>query len=229
MNRIRSRVRQGFFIGSAGAALVLMSGCSSFRTEMGVPVHTRVGEFAQGQTRVETVMSKMGPPDSVTKLPGGFAFLYEHSVFTEFQLGVSVNYSVLRYFKFIHAWNKLQHEAFVLTFDERGVLRNAGSGESREDLGGGSAVQVLVSVMSLSDISNVLRPADEHDWGEELLQPLPIVLNSAQSLRNGQHGFQQRIAPEYAGQHTLEMAKPKTEREKKKIKRNYTSQSTGPL
>jgi len=54
-------------------------------------------------------------------------------------------------------------------------------------------------------------------------------LNSAQSLRNGQHGFQQRIAPEYAGQQTLEMTKPKTEREKKKIKRNYTSQSMGPL
>ncbi len=228
MNRLRSRIRPGVCTFGAGVALVL-SGCSSFRTEMGAPVHARVGEFTQGQTRVETVMNKMGPPDSVTRLPGGFAFLYEHSVVSEFQLGISVNYSVLRYFKFIHAWNKLRQEAFVLTFDEHGVLRNASSGESREDLGGGNAVQVLVSVMSLSDVSKVLRPADEHGWGEELLQPLPVVLNSAQSLRNGQHGFQQRIAPEYAGQQTLEMTKPKTEREKKKIKRNYTSQSMGPL
>lgn len=224
MNWTRSRLWPRFFSCGAGVAMVLMSGCSSFRTEMGREVHVRVGEFAEGQTRVDTVMSKMGPPDSVTRLPEGFAFLYEHSVMSEFQLGISVNYSILRYFKFIHAWNKLQQEAFVLTFDERGILRNASSGKSRENLGGGNAVQVLVSVMSLSDISNILRPADAHGWGEELLQSPPVALNSAQSLRNGQHGLHQRIAPEYAGQHTLEMTKPKTEREKKKVKRNYTAQ-----
>jgi hypothetical protein len=207
--------------GTAGVALLFLSACSSFRTEMGPPVQGRPSEFTNGQTRVETVLRKMGPPDCVTRLPEGFAFLYEHSIVSEFQLGISVNYSFLRYFKFIHAWNRLDEEAVLLTFDDDGILRTASSSEWREDLGGGTAAQFLVSVMSLSDISKILRPADAHRWGEELLQPAPVALNSAQSLRSGAHGLQQRISPDYVGQQTLEMTKPKTEKEKKRIKRNY--------
>lgn len=148
---------------------------------------------------------------------------------SEFQLGISINYSFLRYFKFIHAWNRLDQEAFLLTFDEQGILRNASSGKLSENLGGGSAVQFVVSVMSLSDMSRFLQPADANAWGNMLLQPPPVALNSTQSLRTGANGLQQRIAPDYVGQHTLEMTKPKTEREKKRIKRNYQGQQTGPL
>ena len=86
---------------------------------------------------------------------------------------------------------------------------------------GGSAVQILFVSISLSDVSKILRPADAHNWGKQLVQPLPIGLNSAQSLRNGEHGLQLRISPDYVGQQTLEMTKPKTEKEKKRIKKNY--------
>jgi hypothetical protein len=79
--------------------------------------------------------------------------------------------------------------------------------------------------MSLSDLSRFLRPADAHSWGQALLEPAPIALNSAQSLRTGDHGVrQQRMTPDYAGQHTLEMAKPKTEKERRRIKKNYQIQ-----
>jgi hypothetical protein len=54
-----------------------------------------------------------------------------------------------------------------------------------------------------------------------MLQPPPVALNSAQSLRTGQNGLEQRLAPAYAGQHTLEMPTPKTEKEKKRLKKNY--------
>jgi hypothetical protein len=201
--------------------LWLLTGCSSFRTEMGRPLPTNETAFAEGKTSVENVLHELGAPNQVTRLPDGFAFLYEHSVVSEFQLGFSVNVSVFRWLKFIKAWNRLTQQSLLLTFDEQGVLRSAGTGDWEEGLGGGTAVQVLFTAMSLSDVSDLLRPADALFWGTRLLQPPPVAINSAQSLRTGEHGLQQRVAPRYVGQHTLEMTEPKTEREKKQIKRNY--------
>jgi hypothetical protein len=170
-------------------------------------------------------VQQLGPPDSATRLPEGFAFLYEHSVIREFQIGISVNYSIFRYVKFIHAWNSLDQEAVLFSFDNHGVLQNASSKRWKENLGGGSAVQFVLTVASLSDVSKFLRPADAHSWGSALLERPPVALNSGQSLRTGEHGLrQQRLAPDYVGQHTLEMARPKGEKERRRIKKNYQGQ-----
>jgi len=210
-------------------ALCLLTGCSSFRTELGRPVAAKTGGFAEGQTGVDAVVRDLGPPNAITRLPDGFAFLYEHSRMSEFQLGISANLPVIRWFKFVKAWNHLNQESLLLTFDNQGVLRSVGTRKWEESLGGGSAVQILFVAMSLSDVSDFLYPADAHVWGKSLLQPLPVTLNSAQSLRTGEHGLQLRSAPDYAGQHTLEMKVPATERFKKKIKRDYQSQPPNPL
>lgn len=208
----------------ASAALCLLVGCSSLRTEMGQPVQAKAEDFAEGRTRVDRVVRELGPPNQATRLPDGFAFLYEYTRLSEFQLGFSMNLPVIRWFKFLKAWNHLDQHSLVLTFDEQGVLRSAGAGSWKESMGGGGGVQILFTVMSLSDVSELLHPADAHSWSQLLLEQPPIALNSAQSLRSGEHGFQQRIAPDFAGQHTLEMTMPKTEREKKKIKKNYQSE-----
>jgi len=210
-----------FIIPWVGASLLVLSGCSSFRVEMGRPLSVKASEF-EPQASVETVLRQAGPPDRVSALPGGFAFLYEFSRVKEFQLGISVDVSFLRYFKFVHAWNRLDQEVLLLTFDDRGLLLGAGTGQWTDKLGDGSAVQFLVQVMSLSDVSRILSSADAQFWAKWLLQPLPVTLNSANSLRTGAHGLQQRVAPEYAGQQTLEMAKPKTEKEKKRARKAKT-------
>jgi hypothetical protein len=140
---------------------------------------------------------------------------------SEFQLGISVNASFLRWFKFVKAWNRLNQESLVLAFDNDGVLRASGLGRWDESLGGGSAMQILFAVISLSDVADILKPADAHSWSQNLLQPLPETLNSSQSLKTGEHGFELRIAPTYAGQHTLDMTQPMTEKQKKKVKKNY--------
>jgi hypothetical protein len=188
---------------------------------MGRPLTAKTNEFAEGLTRIDTVLGELGPPHQVSRLPEGFAFLYEYSAISEFQFGFSANLPVVRWFKFVKAWNHLDQESLLLTFDDRGVLRSAGSAGWKESLGGGSAVQILFVSISLSDVSEILRPADAHFWGKQLVQPLPVALNSASSPRTGEHGLQQRIAPDYAGQQTLEMTKPKTEKEKKRAKKNY--------
>jgi hypothetical protein len=203
------------------AALLALAGCSSFRTEMGRELPATMPAFTEGTTRVEAVVRELGPPHQASRLPQGFAFLYEHSQMNEFQLGFTLNLPVVRFLKFVRAWNRLDQQALLLTFDDHGVLNGVGADKWGEDLGGGSGVQLLFASISLSDVSKLLRPADAHRWGKALLQPLPEMLNSTQSVRTGEHGLQQRIAPDYAGQRTLEMIKPKTEKQKKRAKKNY--------
>jgi hypothetical protein len=47
---------------------------------MGRPLPTNATAFAEGQSTVENVLDELGTPNQVGRLPGGFAFLYEHSV-----------------------------------------------------------------------------------------------------------------------------------------------------
>ena len=195
----------------------VLAGCSSFRTELGqaLPSHPA---YAARQTRVETVLHDLGPPDRISALGDGFAFLYDHSTVSEFQFGLSLNLPIIRYLKFVKAKNHLDQEVLLLTFDDRGVLLGMGSDSWKENLGGGTALQLLVAVTSLTDVSALRRPADAHSWGRALLQRPPVVLNLAQSLRTGANGLQQRAAPVYAGQQTLEMARPKKLKAKKRAK-----------
>jgi hypothetical protein len=78
----------------------------------------------------------------------------------------------------------------------------------REQLGGGGALQFIVSVLSLTDTTAFHRQPDALRWGRGLLQRPPVTLNTAQDLRSGSHGLQQRIAPAFVGQATLEMPRP---------------------
>src|SRR5690242_6189934 len=108
-------------------ALCGPTGCSSFRTQMGKPLTDESKKFAENQTRVDAVLHELGPPHQVSRLPDGFVFLYEYSLINEFQLGFSMNLPVVRWLKFLKAWNYLEQQALELSFDEKGVLRGAGS------------------------------------------------------------------------------------------------------
>lgn len=189
----------------AGTATVFTTGCSSFRTEWGAPLPQNARQYEKGKARVEEIVQELGPPAKATSLPGGFAFLYEHSRVREFQLGISFNAPILRWFKFIRASNRLEQDILLMVFDDEGVLLSVDSEEWRDSLGGGGAAQFLYSTMSLTDDSALRQRSPQHTWGRDDLQRLPVLLNSQQSLRSGEHGLQQRLAPLMAGQTTLEM------------------------
>jgi len=200
------------------ALLLWLAGCSQFSTELGKPLATGKGAFIEGETSAQSVIHQLGPPNQVSALPDGFVFLYEHSQVGEAQIGLSVNTPVLRWLKFVRARNYLAQDVLLMTFDDQGRLRGIGADNWKEDLGGGTAVQLVVSVVSLTDSSAFRQPADVHSWGAASLRRLPSALNSEQNLRLGTHGFQQRTAPSFAGQQTLEMAPPKRLKAKKRPK-----------
>jgi hypothetical protein len=196
-------------------AAAMLCGCSSFHTEWGSAVRSHPAPLVAGTTRIETVTRELGPPAQITALPQGCAFLYEHSVIGEFQFGLSVDFPVLRWFKAIRAWNHLDQDVVVLTFDDAGVLRGQGDKDWREQLGGGGAAQLLFASISLTDPALRRQKSDQHRWGRYLLQPLPVVLNEDENLRTGEHGLQQqRVAPKFVGQQTLEMTKPMPKKKK---------------
>jgi hypothetical protein len=202
-----------------GVALLLplgMAGCSQFRTELGQPLHTDERDFVTGKTSVQTVLHELGPPSDVSSLPDGFVFLYEYSKIEEFQIGFSVPLPIVRWLKFVQARNQLTHEAAVMTFDDRGVLRAIGDDLSKKDLGGGTALQLIVSVTSLTDTSAYRQPGEAHAWGASSLRRLPSTLNTDQSLRSGTRGLQFKAAHSYAGQHSLEMPEPPEKRPDKR-------------
>jgi hypothetical protein len=186
-----------------------LCGCSSFRTEWEPALHGDSAKLLEGTTRIENVTQELGPPAQITALPQGCAFLYEHSVIGEFQFGISFDVAFLRWLKFVRAWNHLDQDVLVLTFDDDGILQGKGGKEWREQLGGGGAAQLLFVSISLTDPSLRRQRAYQHYWGRSALQPLPLLLNQESNLRTGANGFQQlRIAPKFVGQQTLEMTKP---------------------
>ncbi len=186
----------------------LAAGCSHFTTEMGRPLPDKLPLAASGPTTAAAVVRDLGPPHRIGALPDGFAFLYEYTKADEFQLGFSVDVEILRWLKFVHAWNRLDQQALLIAFDSAGTMRSQGSARWRENLGGGDAVQFLMAAMSLADLSALKAGADAHRWGLALLQAPPAALNAGQSPRTGAHGLQQRTAPAYAGQTALEMSPP---------------------
>ncbi|HEY2588890.1 MAG TPA: hypothetical protein VGI81_24315 [Tepidisphaeraceae bacterium] len=131
--------------------------------------------------------------------------LYEHDLVTEYQIGFSIPYGALKYFKFVYARATLNHQCWTMSFDSHGILR--GWGEERRDgpFGSGFAAQILFASEGLVDTSAVSRPATQHGWGMDCLNPLPQTLNQAQSLTSGASGVEQKLTPVGVGQHASEM------------------------
>jgi len=194
----------------------LLTGCSSIHTEVGHPLTKSSTQFVEGTTQVRTVLRELGPPHQVSALPDGFAMLYEYSLVKEFQFGISLKCLRMPYFKLITGDSKVSENTQLLVFDQQGVLKAQDSEAWSEKLGAGGALQWITSVHGLSDTAAFREVPDQMDWGQASLQPPAVTLNRESDLRQGSNGLEQRMAPVYVGQSTLEMAKPKSIRFKRK-------------
>jgi hypothetical protein len=72
------------------------------------------------------------------------------------------------------------------------------------DLGKGMAVQFIVAVQETIDSSFLTGPESQHQWGMNMLRPLPVLLNTPHGVDSGGSGLEQRGTPTRAGQRTLE-------------------------
>ncbi len=193
----------------------LAAGCSHLTSEVGPPLPSK-HEIVTGRSTLGNVLKTAGVPSQVSATPDGYVFLYEYNGVTENQFGFNVNLPLVRWLKFVYARSRLQHEAWVMTFDTNLVLQAWGKENWTKPLGQGIAAQFLVSAQSLVDSSKVRRPAPQQQWGEAWLDPLPQLLNSQQSPQDGRFGLEQTLAPTAVGQRTLEMIQPLTPKQQLK-------------
>ncbi len=188
------------------ASLVLAAtGCSHLTSDIGRPLPDKPASLTVGESHLRDVLQTVGPPSKISAAAGGYAMLYEYNGIDERQLGLNLSLPVLRWFKFVGAKSWLDHRTWMLTFDTNDVLRGWGEERWTKVLGTGGGAQILVTVSSLVDSSQLRRPAPQHEWGKGCLVPLPKALNYAQNLDNGSFGFEQILAPTAVGQRSLEM------------------------
>ncbi len=187
---------------------MLCTGCSMLYTKVGKPISAEGLVMEPGDTRYEEVLDDLGPPNRMSSLPGGFAFMYEYLLFREMQIGISgpQQFHLLSLLKLTVADINLRHEILLLHFNSEGVLISSAQTASSENLGMGGSVQPIVSLQSVVDTSEYEDDAVmEMNWGSALLRPLPEVLNMPQSLSSGAAGMERSGTTAKVGQHTLEM------------------------
>ena len=183
-------------------------GCTIIKENIDAPIDHAKAELLVGETKYSQALNQLGPPAKVSALGNGLAFLYEHAVTAENQLGINLEIQPvpwLRWFKLTTARGNAQRQALLLVFDEQGILQIQRFHEWDENLGGGSSVQFFIAVASLVDTSQFVDVIGPHQWGRSLLRPLPQTLNMRQSLDMGTGGIELQATPTKAGQHTLEM------------------------
>jgi hypothetical protein len=189
--------------------LLFTSGCSYLIRKMNPPLEPRLATFNVIRPDLASILNHLGPPHKITATPEGMEFLYEHYTIREWQLGFSIPYEFLNYFKFVfgRGWNNRQ--SLVMSFDHDNNLLGYQFTKWREQGGTGASIQILIEVSGVVDMSYVDEEVIQLIWGRTYLRSLPIVLNLRQNLETGQNGLEQTGTTKKVGQHTLEMRQKK--------------------
>ena len=183
-------------------------GCSFLRSDLGARVDLAgVDALEPGRTRRAEVLASLGPPLDLEPHAGGVAFLYEHVLIEERQLGISLE-GLGRWFgiregalfKLSLGRTSSQREAALLLFDVEGILVSVDSRAWGETLGKGGSVQLFVAASQVVDYGPLREGPRQFHWGFELLEPLPAGLNRAHRA-----DLELRGTPVRSGQKTLEL------------------------
>lgn len=182
-----------------------MSSCTIISKDINRGVALDDKNIEISRTHFNDVIYQLGPPSKLSKYNDGLVFLYEAIEIQEKQLGLNIDYNVLRLIKFSYAKGAAERQALILIFDKNGLLISQNFKEFDEDLGSGQAIDYLFSIESLVDSSKLEEDPSSLTWGSSLLKPLPEVLNYSQNLGTGESGVEQLGVPNSVGQHTLEL------------------------
>jgi len=183
----------------------MLTGCTSISRQVGREPEPTIPNLKISRTHFHDILDKLGPPTQITALPEGFVFLYESLLIIENQVGFSSTRGVLSWFKFSFSDADVDRIVHIFTFDRRGYLRSHVGKMTRKDIGDGSSLQFLFALEQVVNTGYLERDPVQQDWGFMLLNPLPQILNSNQSLDSGTRGLEQTGTPTAVGQRTLEM------------------------
>ena len=189
-------------------ALLATLGCTLIDKEIGdrfIPAARAM--FAAGDDlHVDRVLSTLGPPQSVSALPGGYAFVYQQIAVRERQFGITPETAPLNWFKLALADADARIKSLVIVFDNADWVASWGIGNTVEDAGDSSALMLAITVKSLVDTQELSGGSTYGvaRWGMSLLHPADIQLNRGSSVDSGENGAELRGSPRSVGQRTLE-------------------------
>lgn len=189
---------------------ITLNGCARIQKNLGAPLpHEAFAEVESG-AHYSRVLQLLGPPARISAVPGGSVFLYENRQLTERQWGLTLPGDIGNLFKFIYAKSDASVDVMIFSFDQRGVLLGKSTERLKSNTGGGMALNFIFKVKALADTSAYTTAQQGIlDWGMALAQPLPVVLNSPQSLDSGANGVEVIGMESTVGQKTLEMGRDK--------------------
>ena len=187
-------------------ASLFVCGCADLRFTRGPFLELEASALPPGETQLRDVFAALGPPDSLSRIGTGFAFFYERFDARERQLGLSVPW--VEGLKLVLGRGTMRRQALLLEFAMDGTLLTRRLDDRSDRIGGGAALQFMVVVAPLVDVSAFTDRAPQHRWGASLLHPLAQGLNREQDPDAGAAGLEQLATPRKAGQRTLEARKP---------------------
>jgi hypothetical protein len=191
------------------ATLLLISlagaGCTTIGKQIGEPIPVEQVQLQEGVTNVFQIIDVLGPPHHMSALPDGSVMVYEYINAAERQFGVNMDFLGLEWFKTSFGRAKAKRQVLLLLFDDDGLLRAQDFQDWTQDLGQGFGFQLFFVALPTVDTRYLNAKPEQLLWGRAALEPLPVTLNTGQSLVSGGKGIEMRGTPDSVGQHTLEM------------------------
>jgi hypothetical protein len=172
--------------------------------QLGSPLSDQQLERVSGKVELAQVLDELGPPQRVAGIVDGYVMAWEHWRISEKSLGVSLGPLGVDLFSIDWGGARMAGEFLMLRFDRSHQATDYSFTRWDESAGGGTAVQPSRGCIDVVDVSDLLTPMPQHQWGAMWLRALPAPLNSASSPDSGVSALEQRGTPVGAGQRTLE-------------------------
>lgn len=172
--------------------------------QLGSPLSDQQLAQAAESVELSQVLDQLGPPQRVASIADGYVMAWEYWQISEKSLGVSLGPLGVDLFSIDWGGARMAGEFLVLRFDRAHQATDYSFTRWDESAGGGTAIQPSLGVVDVVDVSDLLTPMPQHQWGAMWLRPLPAPLNSGSSPDSGVSSLEQRGTPVGAGQRTLE-------------------------
>ena len=159
-------------------ALIGLSGCSIVKHQYG-----HVNGEVSNLKNYHDVLSQVGAPDSIGYTENGFVFLYQSVQIIEPQLGISL--PGIDWLKFSYGRAEAYYKVHWYSFSNDDKLLAVGKKEWTNELGGGSAIGIIIVVTESVDISRFKEVSAQLLWGKNLLLPQLMDEYSNQEIISG--------------------------------------------
>jgi hypothetical protein len=187
------------------AVLVLLGGCTQWRYDIGSALVEEATPQPESGLSLPDVLVRLGPPHRLSRTADGYVMAWEHWLVREDSLGFSLGFLGADFLSIDWGESRVSGEFLLLGFDREHRLTSSRFSSWDSDAGSGSAIQPLVSAVSVVDTDDLTGRMPQHRWGAASLLRLPEALNLQSRPDMGTTGVQQRGTPSGIGQQSLEL------------------------